>query len=56
MNGKKLIWLGAIVGSTLGGMLPGLWHASMFSLWGLIFSTVGGLLGIWAGWRLSQGF
>jgi len=53
--GKKLIWIGAAIGSTLGGMIPGLWHASMLSLWGLVFSTLGGVAGIWVGWRVSQG-
>ena len=54
MNAKKLIWLGAIVGSTLGGCVPNLWHASAFSLSGLVCSTVGGLLGIFLGYRLSR--
>ncbi len=55
MSDKKLIWIGAVVGSTLGGFVPGLWHASMFSMWGLLFSTIGGLVGIWAGWRIARG-
>jgi hypothetical protein len=55
MTDKKMIWIGIVVGSTLGGMIPSLWHASMFSLWGLFFSTLGGLAGIWLGWKLSRG-
>jgi hypothetical protein len=54
MDTKKMIWIGVIVGSTLGGLVPSLWHASMFSMWGLVFSTVGGLAGIWAGWKMGQ--
>ena len=54
MTTKRLIWFGAIIGSTLGGMVPGLWHASMLSLWGLILSTIGALIGIWIGWKLGQ--
>jgi len=54
MTTKKLIWIGIVVGSTLGGMVPNLWHASMFSMWGLLFSTIGGLVGIWAGWKIGQ--
>ncbi len=55
MSEKRLIWFGVIVGSTLGGLVPSLWHASMWSLWGLVFSTIGGLLGIWAGWKVGRG-
>jgi len=55
MSGKRLIWIGSIVGSFVGGLIPGLWHASMFSMWGLVFSTIGGIVGIWAGWRIGQG-
>ena len=55
MSERRLIWIGAIAGSTLGGLLPGLWHASLFSMWGLLFSTLGGLAGIWAGWRIGRG-
>jgi uncharacterized membrane protein YeaQ/YmgE (transglycosylase-associated protein family) len=54
MTTKRLIWFGAIVGSTLGGMVPGLWHASMLSLSGMILSTVGAVIGIWVGWKLGQ--
>ena len=54
MGAKQMVWIGAIVGSTLGGLLPGLWHASMFSMWGFVFSTIGGLAGIWAGWKVGQ--
>lgn len=54
MDTKKVIWFGATVGSVLGGLLPGLWHASAFSLWGLLFSTLGGLAGIWLAWKLTR--
>jgi hypothetical protein len=54
MSARRLIWIGAIVGSTIGGLVPALWKASMLSMWGLILSTVGGVVGIWAGWKLSQ--
>ena len=54
MSTKRLIWIGAIVGSTLGGLIPGLWHESMWSLSGLVLSTVGGLVGIWLAWKTTQ--
>jgi hypothetical protein len=51
---KKLIWLGAMVGSTVGGCVPTLWHASAFSLTSMLLSIVGGVAGIWLGWRMSR--
>ena len=54
MSPKKLIWFGAVVGSTIGGMVPQLWHAGMFSMWGMVLSTVGAVAGIWVGWRMTQ--
>ena len=54
MGTKKLIWAGALVGSVLGGCVPGLWHASVMSMSGLVFSTLGALAGIWLAWRLTR--
>ena len=42
------------IGSTLGGLVPALWHAGLLSLWGIVLSTIGGVLGIWAGYRMSR--
>ena len=53
---KKLIWLGLFVGSSAGGMVPELWGASYFSLWGLVLSLVGGVLGIWLGYKAGEFF
>ena len=53
---KSLIWLGLIVGSTLGGLVPEMWGDSMFSGWSLLLSVLGGFLGIWAGYRLGKMF
>ncbi len=54
MNPKPLITIGVLVGSTLGGLIPYLWHASFLSFSSIIFSGLGGIAGIWAGWKLSQ--
>ncbi len=51
---KKLIWIGMIVGSTIGGCVPTLWHAGMFSMSGIVLSTVGGIAGIWVAYRLAR--
>ena len=50
---KKPIYVGMIVGSTIGGFVPALWHASMFSMSAIFLSAVGGIAGIWIAHRLS---
>lgn len=54
MNTKTLIWIGVAVGSTLGSLVPELWGSSVFSVSSVVFSTIGGVLGIWGGYRISQ--
>lgn len=56
MSAKTLIWIGVFVGSTLGSFIPMLWGDSAFSFASIIWSTIGGLAGIWAGYRVSQSF
>lgn len=51
---SKLIWVGVLVGSSLGGYLPSLFGSGLFSLWGVLGSTLGGFLGVWAGVKLSE--
>ena len=52
---KKSIYFGMFLGSTVGGCIPMLWHASMFSMSALLMSTLGGIAGIWFVWRLGRG-
>jgi len=54
MNSKKLIWLGMIVGSAIGSYLPVLWGAGLFSFSSVLLTAVGGILGIWLGFKLSR--
>lgn len=51
---KKLIWLGMIIGSIAGNMVPLLWGGSAVSMAGLLGAFVGGVLGIWGGFKLGQ--
>ena len=51
---KRLIVIGMIAGSVLGGWLPSLWGAGGITMSAMIGSTIGGLAGIWAGWKISQ--
>lgn len=56
MNQRSLIWFGVIVGSAIGGYIPALWGDSLFSFSSILLSTVGGIIGIWAGYKLSEMF
>lgn len=52
---KLLITMGAIIGGIVGAYIPFLWgDTDLFSGWGILLSTVGGLVGIWAGYKLAQ--
>ena len=51
---KKWCYLGLFVGSSIGGYLPTLWGAEMFSFAGIFGSLVGGIIGIWAGYQIGQ--
>ena len=51
---KKLVWFGLFVGSTLGRLVPSLWGADLFSFSSIILSALGGLLGIYLGYRLGR--
>jgi len=54
MDRKKLCWIGMIIGSSIGGYLPALWGGELISFSGILCSLVGGLLGIWAGYRWGE--
>lgn len=54
MGSKKLIWFGMFVGSAVGGYAPSLWGVSSFSFTSIFWSAIGALIGIWAGFKLSN--
>lgn len=47
------VTMGSILGGWLGSMIDG---SSMFGLWGIVGSTLGGLLGIYAAYKISQNY
>ena len=53
---KKFIWIGMFVGSTIGNMLPMLWGGDAISVSGVLLSLVGGIAGIWVGYRWGQSY
>jgi hypothetical protein len=54
MNTKQLIWIGMFVGSAVGGYVPLLWGGSFLSFSSVILTAVGGLAGIWLGYKLGN--
>jgi hypothetical protein len=44
---KARIWIGVLIGSTIGGFIPELWGADMFSYSSVLLSGVGGLIGLY---------
>ncbi len=56
MNSKHLIWLCAIVLGYLGGFVPTLFGAGSISMAAVVGNMIGGLLGVYVGFKLSQMF
>jgi predicted MFS family arabinose efflux permease len=51
---RSVTGLCILVGSTIGGFVPDLWHAGMLSLSGVVFGLAGGIAGLWVGVRLND--
>jgi hypothetical protein len=51
---KTIMYLFITIGGGVGSYIPVLLGADGFSVWSVIGSTVGGLLGIWAAVKVSQ--
>ncbi len=50
---KSVIMLGMFLGSAIGGYIPTIFGAGMFSLVSIICTAVGGIFGIWLTYRLQ---
>ncbi len=53
MPSKGTVWILVLLGSILGGYIPSLWGAVLFSLASIITSALGGLFGLWLAFKLS---
>jgi uncharacterized membrane protein YeaQ/YmgE (transglycosylase-associated protein family) len=51
---KKFIMLGMVVGSFVGSYIPLIWGDSAFSMSSILFGVVGGIIGIWAGFKIAE--
>jgi uncharacterized membrane protein YeaQ/YmgE (transglycosylase-associated protein family) len=54
MNSKSTAWVYAIIGSFIGSYIPALWGDGVFSLWAIILSAVGAVIGIWIGFNIDN--
>ena len=48
------MWIGFFVGSTVGNLLPVMWGGDALSFSGFLLSTLGGIAGIWLGYRWAR--
>ena len=54
---KALIWIGLSAGGAPGGLFGSLLdNGNFFGIWGIIGSTLGGIVGIWAGYKIAQSY
>jgi hypothetical protein len=51
---KTLSGIGLTVGSAVGGYLPALWGGGLISFSSVTLSAVGGVVGIWLGYRFGE--
>lgn len=54
MSRSSLVMLGMIVGSIIGGYLPVLFGASLLSYISIIGNAIGGFVGVWISYKLTQ--
>ncbi len=54
MSTKTIIYIGMTIGSYIGAYLPVLWGAGAFSFQSIIFGALGGLGGIYLGFKLTH--
>lgn len=51
---ELLTWICTLLGVVIGGYLPGLWGAGLFSPVSLLGSLLGGLLGFGIAYKINQ--
>jgi uncharacterized membrane protein YeaQ/YmgE (transglycosylase-associated protein family) len=50
---RARVWVGILIGSTIGGLIPELWGDGLFSYAAVLLSDVGAFVGLWIGYKLS---
>lgn len=54
MERKHLIYIFMAIGSAVGGYLPLVWGGSVFSMTSIVLTAVGGIAGIWLGFKIGS--
>lgn len=54
MSTKTNVYIGTILGSVVGGLIPSLWGAGEFTFSSLLFSAIGAIAGIIIAFKLSN--
>ena len=50
---RASIWIGILIGSTIGGMIPLFWGDDMLSYSSVLLSGAGAFAGLWVGFKMS---
>ena len=51
---RKFVMTGMAVGSFAGSYVPVIWGGSVLSMSSILFGAVGGLVGIWAAYKIAK--
>jgi uncharacterized membrane protein YeaQ/YmgE (transglycosylase-associated protein family) len=54
MEKSKAPWIGMFIGSIIGGYIPQIWGAGLFSPSGIILSIIGALIGLYVIFKLRH--
>ena len=54
MSLKAWVWIGMFVGSAVGSYVPVLWGDSLLSITSFVAGAIGGIAGVWAGYKLHK--
>lgn len=53
MTSKQMIYLCVAIFSSIGSFLPAIWGDSLFSVSSAVFGMIGGLVGVYVGYKMS---
>lgn len=50
---RARIWLGVLIGSSIGGFIPVLWGGDLVSVSAVLLSGLGAVVGVWLGYKTA---